>query len=97
MRPFLLFVLASYARVSDGKDIVAEEVRTSIVGNDDLRCAMGDLGMNRIPPMNTTTVVGLVSHLLLFFDSSLLEIGWLIEGRQEAGQNGLDRKILRDK
>ena len=34
MRPFLLFALASYARVSDGKDIVAEEVRTSIVGND---------------------------------------------------------------
>lgn len=34
MRPFLLFALASYARVSDGKDIVAEEVRTSIVGNN---------------------------------------------------------------
>ena len=38
MRPFLLFALASYASVSDGKDIgfllVPEEVRTSIVGND---------------------------------------------------------------
>ena len=61
MRPFLLLALASYASVSDGKDIlVPEEVRTSIVGNDivvflrrNLRCAMGDLGMNRIPPMNT--------------------------------------------
>ena len=37
MRSFLLFALASYARVSDGTDIVAEEVRTSIVGNDIVR------------------------------------------------------------
>ena len=69
MRPFLLIVLASYARVSDGKDIVAEEVRTSIVGNDDLRCAMGDLGMNRIPPMNTCTTSSFSSTSLFRFIS----------------------------
>ena len=83
MRPFLLFVLASYARVSDGKDIVAEEVRTSIVGNDDLRCAIGE--SNRIIPSDEYYYCSRTS----FSSTSLFRFisprNWLVDRRSAGG------------